>query len=387
MTAMKKEKGTEDLKGRAIALAGLVGYQDGAIVSREVVSQPAGTVTAFAFDEGEQLSEHTAPFDAMVIDLDGEADISIGGKANRVKPGEMIIMPAARAARPEGGDAVQDAPGHDQETGVNEGPQAGARARRPVILLTNDDGFYRETIQVLFRELGTLGRTYIVAPDREKSACSLAVTLRQPLRVQHIKPRVWAVEGTPVDCIYFALQKFLPRRPDLIVSGHEPRSEPRPAGHQLFRDGRRRHPGDLPRHPLDGGLAPPRRQGPLRPEIRCRDRQGDRRRHPRRTACRRRRPSTSTSRPPPIKGVKITRLGWKFYDPEIIEKTDPRNSSLLLDRDGNAAAGGRRGHRRHGRPRRLHHADAPPHRHDRPSRDALGKIAPDRPGPQNGGGV
>ena len=95
MSAMKKEKSTEDLKARAIALAGLVDYQDGAIVSREVVSQPTGTVTAFAFDEGEQLSEHTAPFDAMVIDLDGEADITIGGKANRIKPGEMIIMPAA----------------------------------------------------------------------------------------------------------------------------------------------------------------------------------------------------------------------------------------------------------------------------------------------------
>ncbi len=95
MSAMTKDKSTEDLKARAIALAGLVGYQNGAIVSREIVSQQAGTVTAFAFDEGEQLSEHTAPFDAMVIDLDGEADITIGGQANRVRPGEMIIMPAA----------------------------------------------------------------------------------------------------------------------------------------------------------------------------------------------------------------------------------------------------------------------------------------------------
>jgi quercetin dioxygenase-like cupin family protein len=95
MATMKKAKSTEDLKARAILLAGLVGYQDGAIVSREIVSQPTGTVTAFAFDEGEQLSEHTAPFDAMVIDLDGEADIVIGGQANRIKPGEMIIMPAA----------------------------------------------------------------------------------------------------------------------------------------------------------------------------------------------------------------------------------------------------------------------------------------------------
>jgi quercetin dioxygenase-like cupin family protein len=95
MAAMKQDKSTEDLKARAVALAGLVAYQEGAIVSREIVSQPTGTVTAFAFDAGEQLSEHTAPFDAMVIDLDGEADIVIGGKSNRVKPGEMIIMPAA----------------------------------------------------------------------------------------------------------------------------------------------------------------------------------------------------------------------------------------------------------------------------------------------------
>ena len=91
----KNSKGTEDLKGRTLELAGLVGYQEGAVVSREIVSRPAGTVTMFAFDRGEQLSEHTAPFDAMVIGLDGEADITIGSKANRVRRGEMIIMPAA----------------------------------------------------------------------------------------------------------------------------------------------------------------------------------------------------------------------------------------------------------------------------------------------------
>lgn len=94
MAAIKKEKSARDLKGRAVALPDLVHFQDGAIVSREVVSQPTGTVTAFAFDEGEQLSEHTAPFDAMVIDLEGEADITIGGVVHRLEPGEMIIMPA-----------------------------------------------------------------------------------------------------------------------------------------------------------------------------------------------------------------------------------------------------------------------------------------------------
>jgi quercetin dioxygenase-like cupin family protein len=94
MAATTNSQGGEDLKGRAVALAGLVGYQPGAIVSREIVSQKTGTVTIFAFDAGEQLSEHTAPFDAMVIDLDGQADVLIGGRVNRVEPGEMIIMPA-----------------------------------------------------------------------------------------------------------------------------------------------------------------------------------------------------------------------------------------------------------------------------------------------------
>jgi len=94
MTAMKSKGGGGDLKGRAVALAGLVAYQPGAIVSREIVSLPTGTMTVFAFDAGEQLSEHTAPFDATVVNLEGEADIVIGGKTHRVKAGEMIIMPA-----------------------------------------------------------------------------------------------------------------------------------------------------------------------------------------------------------------------------------------------------------------------------------------------------
>jgi quercetin dioxygenase-like cupin family protein len=93
--AMKKNgTGKADLKAKVLDLAGLAEYQAGSIVSREIISQKAGTVTAFAFDKDEQLSEHAAPYDALVACLDGEAEISIGGKANRVKGGEMIIMPA-----------------------------------------------------------------------------------------------------------------------------------------------------------------------------------------------------------------------------------------------------------------------------------------------------
>jgi quercetin dioxygenase-like cupin family protein len=75
-------------------LADLVPYQDGAVVSRTVLKRPTGTITLFAFDRGEGLSEHTAPFDALVQVLDGEAEVRIAGIACRVAAGEMIVLPA-----------------------------------------------------------------------------------------------------------------------------------------------------------------------------------------------------------------------------------------------------------------------------------------------------
>lgn len=76
--------------------ADLVAYQNGSVVSREIVRKDAGTVTVFAFDKGQGLSEHTAPFDALVYILDGEADISIDGKVSRAKAGDLVTMPANR---------------------------------------------------------------------------------------------------------------------------------------------------------------------------------------------------------------------------------------------------------------------------------------------------
>jgi quercetin dioxygenase-like cupin family protein len=75
-------------------VADLVSYQEGSIVSREIVKKPTGTVTVFAFDEGQGLSEHTAPFDALVHVLEGEVEITIAGKLHRLQSGEMILMPA-----------------------------------------------------------------------------------------------------------------------------------------------------------------------------------------------------------------------------------------------------------------------------------------------------
>jgi quercetin dioxygenase-like cupin family protein len=79
---------------RVFILKELAAYQEHSVVSREIVRKPAGTMTVFAFDQGEGLSEHTAPFDAAVYLLDGEAEIRIEGKPHLVKSGEMIIMPA-----------------------------------------------------------------------------------------------------------------------------------------------------------------------------------------------------------------------------------------------------------------------------------------------------
>jgi quercetin dioxygenase-like cupin family protein len=89
----------------ALPLASLVGYQEGAVVSRTVLDKPAGTITLFAFDAGHGLSEHSAPYDAFVYAVDGEAEIRISGENNRVIEGQAITMPAnqphsIRAATP-----------------------------------------------------------------------------------------------------------------------------------------------------------------------------------------------------------------------------------------------------------------------------------------------
>jgi len=79
---------------RALKLVDLVAYQEAAVVSKTLIEKKVGTVSLFAFDKGQGLSEHTAPFDAMVCVLDGSAEITIGGVPGMVGTGEMIIMPA-----------------------------------------------------------------------------------------------------------------------------------------------------------------------------------------------------------------------------------------------------------------------------------------------------
>ena len=84
----------EDIKAKALDVQFLLDYQKDSVVSREIIKKELGTVTVFAFDQGQGLSEHSAPFDAMVQIIDGEAEITISGVKHTVKKGEMIIMPA-----------------------------------------------------------------------------------------------------------------------------------------------------------------------------------------------------------------------------------------------------------------------------------------------------
>ena len=94
MTSTQASKRLEPAK--TVRVIDYIQYQEGAVVSREILKRPTGNVTLFAFDEGQGLSEHTAPFDALVQVLDGEAEISISGQPHTLKAGEIILMPAGQ---------------------------------------------------------------------------------------------------------------------------------------------------------------------------------------------------------------------------------------------------------------------------------------------------
>jgi len=89
MTSKKNE-----FKENSHVLKNAVDYSQGSVVSKTIVDKKSGTVTLFAFDEGQKLSEHTAPFDALVLIIEGEAEIIINQKMHRVASGSMILMPA-----------------------------------------------------------------------------------------------------------------------------------------------------------------------------------------------------------------------------------------------------------------------------------------------------
>ena len=81
-------------KSQVLTLTAMINYQEGAVVSRQITKAETGNVTLFAFDADQELSEHTAPFDALVHILEGEAQVRISGKPFDLKAGDAIIMPA-----------------------------------------------------------------------------------------------------------------------------------------------------------------------------------------------------------------------------------------------------------------------------------------------------
>jgi len=89
----------------------------------------------------------------------------------------------------------------------------------PVILVTNDDGIQSEGLTALYRAMEDIAEAYIVAPDREKSAVSHALTMHRPLRVEEVKDRIYTVNGTPTDCVVVAVEKVLPEKPVMVISG------------------------------------------------------------------------------------------------------------------------------------------------------------------------
>jgi quercetin dioxygenase-like cupin family protein len=94
MAQSERGEKARELKGKILKPGELVDYQEGAVVSREILSGEKGTITVFAFDAGEGLSEHTAPFDAVVSIVEGDAEVLISGRPFKLGPGDIIIMPA-----------------------------------------------------------------------------------------------------------------------------------------------------------------------------------------------------------------------------------------------------------------------------------------------------
>jgi 5'-nucleotidase len=205
---------------------------------------------------------------------------------------------------------------------------------RPLFLLTNDDGIFAEGLQTLARSLRDLGRLVIVAPDREKSASSLSLSLRRPLRVQSVGRDAHAVDGTPVDCVYLAMKRFLPRPPDLLISGMNPGPN---LGQQDVS-----YSGTVGAAIQGSFFSIPSMAVSLSADAAGRFAYREGVEIVRRLAVRllaRRLPDGTILNvnipPPPIRGVRLTRVGIKRYEPEIIEKTDPRDCSYFWIGRGN----------------------------------------------------
>ena len=213
------------------------------------------------------------------------------------------------------------------------------RATKPLVLLTNDDGHFSPGILTLAARIRRFADAWIVAPDRERSANSLSLTLRRPLRIQKVRPRVYAVDGTPADCVYLALKKLLPRRPQLILSGMNLGCN---LGQQDIS-----YSGTVAAAIQGTFLGIPSAAVSLMPDGAGRFDFETAARFVVETAkvlLRKKLPSGITLNinipPTPVKGIRIAKLGQKRYNPEIIAKKDPRGELYYWIGPGNPRASG-----------------------------------------------
>ena len=212
-------------------------------------------------------------------------------------------------------------------------------ATKPLVLLTNDDGHFSPGILALAARIRRFADAWIVAPDRERSATSLSLTLRRPLRIQRVRPHVYAVDGTPADCVYLALKKLLPRRPQLILSGMNLGCN---LGQQDIS-----YSGTVAAAIQGTFLGIPSAAVSLIPDSAGRFDFETAARFAGETAkvlLRKKLPSGITLNinipPTPVKGIMIAKLGQKRYNPEIIAKKDPRGELYYWIGPGHPRAAG-----------------------------------------------
>lgn len=203
------------------------------------------------------------------------------------------------------------------------GRPASARRPKSLILLTNDDGYFSPGLSVLATRLRPAFDVRIVAPDRERSANSLSLTLRRPLRLFRVRPGVFAVDGTPADCIYLALKSLRPRRPDLILSGMN--LGPNLGEQDIAYSGTvaAAIQGTFLGIPSVAVSLVPDASGKFDLEASAAFVAAI----ARRLVAKPLPPGVTLNiniPPPPVRGVRIAGLGQKKYEPEVIEKKDPR---------------------------------------------------------------
>jgi 5'-nucleotidase len=197
---------------------------------------------------------------------------------------------------------------------------------RPLLLISNDDGVDAPGIVALRNALATFADVYTVAPQTEQSAKSHSITLHHPLRFHEVEEHVWAVDGTPADCVYvaFFLKDLLPRRPDMVVSGIN-------------------HGPNLGNDVHYSGTVAAAREGALRgvPSIafsNCSSDMEGASQYAKRF-CKQLLKTTPPAGqavllninfpPVPPKGIRATRLGFRLYSDEVEVRDDPRGRHYL----------------------------------------------------------